>query len=153
MGSRQSRHALHYAKLTGAPNKAHADCLRIITRSEIRMAREIDAARERGEVQTAGGDRKSIIVRTSDNAPASITDLGLDRRRVAEWRDLADAGEDAVDEAIETASRSAKESGRRRHLASPANENGRPGGRPFQSSGSDGADHGPTRPARVFQLN
>ena len=35
MGSRQSRHALHYAKVTGAANEAHADCLRIITRAEI----------------------------------------------------------------------------------------------------------------------
>ncbi len=56
------------------------------------MAREIDAAQERGEVQTAGGDRKSIIVQTSDNAPASIAALGLDRRRVNEWRDLVEAG-------------------------------------------------------------
>lgn len=95
--------ALHYAKVTGAANEAHADCLRILTRAEIRMAREIDAAQERGEIARDG--QHGEAVQTSDS-------LGLDRRRVAEWREFADAGEDAVDEAIETASRSAKKSGR-----------------------------------------
>lgn len=55
--------ALHYAKVTGAANEAHADCLRIITRAEIRMAREIDAAQERGEVATPG---QRSNVRASD---------------------------------------------------------------------------------------
>lgn len=99
--------ALHYAKVTGAANEAHADCLRIITRAEIRMAREIDAAQERGDVATPG---QRANVRASDIS--EMADLGVDRRRVAEWRDLAEAGDEAVDEAIETATRSAKESGR-----------------------------------------
>jgi hypothetical protein len=34
--------ALHFAKLTKATNETHADCLRIITRAEMRMADEID---------------------------------------------------------------------------------------------------------------
>jgi hypothetical protein len=93
--------ALHFARVTDAANEAHADCLRIITRAEIRLAREIDAAQERGEVERAGGDRVSTIVRAADNGPAAIGDLGLDRRRVAEWRDLAAAGEQAVDAAID----------------------------------------------------
>ena len=58
--------ALHYAKLTGASNEAQADCIRIITRAEIRLAREIDAAQERGEVERAGGDRVSTHVRAAD---------------------------------------------------------------------------------------
>jgi hypothetical protein len=63
--------ALHYAKVTGAANEAHADCLRIITRAEIRMAREIDAAQERGEVATPG---QRSNVRTSDIS--NMADLG-----------------------------------------------------------------------------
>ena len=35
--------ALHYAKVTNAANETHADCLRIITRAEMRMADEVDA--------------------------------------------------------------------------------------------------------------
>jgi hypothetical protein len=31
--------ALHYAKVTNAANETHADCLRIITRAEMRMRR------------------------------------------------------------------------------------------------------------------
>lgn len=86
MGSRQSRHALHYAKVTGAANEAHADCLRIITRAEIMIAREIDAAQERDEIGKNGVNQyRNESVQTSDT-------LGLDRRRVAEWRDLAEAG-------------------------------------------------------------
>lgn len=37
---------------------------------------------------------KQSVVRGSDNgAPATIADLGVDRRRVAEWHRMADAGE------------------------------------------------------------
>ena len=88
--------ALHYAKVTAAANEAHADCLRIITRAEIRLAREIDAGQERGEIARVGDNPN---VRTSDNQ-TTIGELGLDRRRVAEWRGLAAAGEQAVDAAI-----------------------------------------------------
>ena len=88
--------ALHYAKVTDAANEAHADCLRIITRAEIRLAREIDAGQERGEI--AGPGQRSNV-RASDIS--DLDDLGLDRRRVAEWRDLAEAGEQAVDAAID----------------------------------------------------
>lgn len=100
--------ALHYAKVTGAANEAHADCLRIITRAEIRMAREIDAAQERGEVACRGDNPN---VRPSDNQTV-IADLGIDRRRAAEWREFAYAGDQAVDDAIETAMRAAKANGR-----------------------------------------
>lgn len=94
--------ALHYAKLTKAANETHADCIRIITRAEIRMADEIDKGRELGTLDTKGGDRTSNV-QTSDIAPATYEDLGLDRRRVAEWREVRDAGEQAVEEAIQTA--------------------------------------------------
>ena len=38
--------ALHLAKVTNAAKETHADCLRIITRAEIRMADEIDKGRQ-----------------------------------------------------------------------------------------------------------
>ena len=42
--------ALHYARLQKAANETQADCLAMIKRAEIRMADELDAARDRGEV-------------------------------------------------------------------------------------------------------
>lgn len=92
--------ALHYAKVTQAANETHADCLRMIVRAEMRMADEVDKGQARGDVQTVGGDRKSIIVHDSDNGAATLDDLGLDRRRLAEWRDVRDAGPGVVEQAI-----------------------------------------------------
>ena len=61
--------------------------------AELRMVQEIDAAKERGEVARNG--QHGEAVQTSDS-------LGLDRRRVAEWRELRDAGgEKVVEAAIE----------------------------------------------------
>lgn len=91
--------ALHYAKVTKAANETHADCIRIITRAEMRMADEIDRGQASGDVSVAGGDRQTIV-RSPDNAPATFDDLGIDRRRVAEWREVRDAGEAVVENAI-----------------------------------------------------
>jgi phage N-6-adenine-methyltransferase len=84
--------ALHYAKVTAAANDTHADCLRIITRAEMRMADEID------KVPTAQG-RNLPNVQALDER-ASYEEMGLDRRRVAEWRDVRDAGPEVVERAI-----------------------------------------------------
>jgi phage N-6-adenine-methyltransferase len=81
--------ALHYAKVTKAANDTHADCLRIIVRAEIRMADEIDAGQECGAVASAGGDP---IVRRLDNGPTTLAELGVDRRRLEEWRETRNAG-------------------------------------------------------------
>jgi phage N-6-adenine-methyltransferase len=94
--------ALHYAKLQKAANETQADCLAMIKRAEIRMADEIDAAQARGEVTGHGGGR-NFKVRDPDLENATFDELGLDRRRVAEWRELRDAGEQFVDQAIQTA--------------------------------------------------
>jgi len=53
----------------------------------MRMADEADAAQERGEIakQSDGGS-----VQGSD--PSKLDDLGLDRRRLSEWREMRDAG-------------------------------------------------------------
>lgn len=52
------------------------------------MANDIDAAQERGDLGRRGGDRSKV--QTSDFATA-----GVDKRRVSEWREVRDAGEDA----------------------------------------------------------
>lgn len=89
--------ALHYAKVTKAANDTHADCLRIITRAEIRMADEIDAGQASGDVASQGRPRENR------QGSAVYTDLGVDHRRVSEWRELRDAGEPAVEQAIQSA--------------------------------------------------
>jgi phage N-6-adenine-methyltransferase len=78
----------------------------MIKRAEIRMADEIDAAQERGEVAKADGTiNPGTIqgVRGPDTFPATYDELGLSRQRVAEWRELRDAGEPVIDEAIQEA--------------------------------------------------
>lgn len=87
--------ALHYAKITKAANDTHADCLRIITRAEMRMADEID------KTPSAQG-RNLPNVQTPDER-ASYDEMGLDRRRVAEWREVRDAGEGVVESALQNA--------------------------------------------------
>ena len=86
--------ALHYAKITQAANETHADCLRMIVRAEMRMADEIDRGQESGEIARPG--------RPAANSP-KFGDLGIDDRRVAEWRDVRDAGMDVVESAISEA--------------------------------------------------
>jgi hypothetical protein len=72
----------------------HADCLRIITRAEMRMADELDK-------NPPKEGRPPKTVRALDSL--NFDDLGLDRRRVSEWRETRDAGEEAVEEAIQGA--------------------------------------------------
>jgi hypothetical protein len=94
--------ALALARVTKAANDTHANCLRVIIRAETRMADEIDAGQQRGEVATAGNPN----VRSRDNCespPATLDDLGVSRQRVAEWRETRDAGESVVEQAITTA--------------------------------------------------
>jgi hypothetical protein len=90
--------ALHYARVTKAANEAQADCLRMIVRAEMRMADEIDRGQERGEVARQGQ-------RSNVRAPdvCELDDLGIDRRRVAEWRAIRDAGPALVEKVINQA--------------------------------------------------
>ena len=86
--------ALHYAKVAKAANETHADCLRIITRAEMRMANEIDRGQAGGEVATPGR------VNARSQGISTFDKLGLDSRRVSEWREVPDAGEEVVEGAI-----------------------------------------------------
>jgi N6-adenosine-specific RNA methylase IME4 len=87
--------ALHLAKVTKAANETHADCLRIITRAEMRMADEIDRGQAAGEVRTQADNQ---LVRVPDKL--GFEDLGIARQRLSEWREIRDAGESVVETAI-----------------------------------------------------
>jgi hypothetical protein len=56
-----------------------------------RLADEYDAAQERGEVQKAGGDRKSINVPDGNNDRPKAADLGIRRKDIHEGRMIRDA--------------------------------------------------------------
>ena len=92
------------AKVTEVANETQADCLRIINRAQGRLATEVDQAQQRGEVQRAGGDRRSATARAPrTTAAVTLSEIGVSRQRLSEWREVRDAGEDAVEEAINTA--------------------------------------------------
>lgn len=90
--------ALHYARITRAANETHADCLRMIVRAEMRMANEIDAGQARGEVASAATGRPA----KASDLP-TLSDLGVRRDQLHEWRETRDAGEEVVEQAIDEA--------------------------------------------------
>jgi hypothetical protein len=59
----------------------------------MRMADEVDASQERGEIREPG---------RHSNSP-KLGELDIDSRRLSEWRDIRDAGEDVVEDAIQNA--------------------------------------------------
>jgi hypothetical protein len=60
----------------------------------MRLAEAIDKGQADGEITAHGGDRSKV--HTTD-----LADIGVDKRRLSEWRDLRDAGTEAVDAAIQ----------------------------------------------------
>lgn len=97
--------SLHYSKVMKAANETHADCLRVITRAEMRMADEIDAGQARGEVASR---RDGTAIRDSDHLASGkevvrYEDLGVRYDQVSNWRKVRDAGEEAVERAIRAA--------------------------------------------------
>lgn len=89
--------ALHYAKVTRAANASHGDCILVIGRAEILMADEVDKGQANGEIATADGDNQY------SEGVQSLDRLGIDRRRLADWRQTRDAGIEKVEEAIQAA--------------------------------------------------
>lgn len=67
----------------------HATAVKL--RAEIRLADIVEAGQADGSIETPGGDRTSNV-RTPDNAPERLADLGVDRRRLGEARQLRDLG-------------------------------------------------------------
>jgi hypothetical protein len=74
-----------------AVHRAQADALRIEAMADQRLAAEYEAAQERGEVQKAGGDRRSINVPHENNDPPTVEQIGLTRKQVHEARQVRDA--------------------------------------------------------------
>ncbi len=78
--------AVALAKVVSAAKESHADCLRIIARAQIRMADEADAAQSKGEIAIRGQH-------TAHAQGSAMSEIGLDSRRLAEWREMRDAGD------------------------------------------------------------
>jgi hypothetical protein len=65
--------ARHYARVTRASKETQADCLLLIKRAEIRLADEIDAMQERGELARPRGCGKPtrLAKATKSNKPVT----------------------------------------------------------------------------------
>lgn len=85
--------ALHYAKVVKAAHETQGDCLRMIVRAEVRMANEIDRGQANGELAPPHRPQKA------SEAP-TLSDLGVRRDEVADWRKVRDAGEDVANDVI-----------------------------------------------------
>jgi len=96
----QAQAAMHYAKVTKAATETQADCMKMIVRAEMRMADEIDAGQERGELAKSGEGRSA---RVRDADASTYEELGLTRQRVHDFRKVRDAGQEAVDQVIDRA--------------------------------------------------
>lgn len=97
--------ALHLAKVTTAANETHADCIRMISRCKIIMADEIDRGQASGELANRedGTAIRDHVLSPDVVVPVTYSDLGVSRQRVSEWREIRDAGEAVVEEALATA--------------------------------------------------
>lgn len=87
-------------ELVGAAYRAQADATEIEARAKRRIADEYDAAQERGEIKSNGGDRTVPIPNSED--------LGLSRKDIHEARIIRDAEQSdpgvvrrALDEAVD----------------------------------------------------
>jgi len=76
-------------KLVAAAHRVQGDALLILSQAKHRLADEYDAAQERGEVQSPGGDRKTII--SEQNNDPTVLDLGLSSLAIYEARKIRDA--------------------------------------------------------------
>ena len=76
-------------ELIAKVHRAQADALEIEAMAKRRLADEYDAAQERGEVATHGGNRVSNVPDRND-APTAA-DLGLSRKDIHEARQIRDA--------------------------------------------------------------
>ncbi len=96
----------------------------IVALAEIRMADEIDAAQERGEIATPkdGAAFRDPIHFSNKVAPPKLKEVGVKRQDLYDWRQLRDAGGGPLVEAVvEDQSRSATRTIRRRlNLAAAA---------------------------------
>ena len=67
----------------------------------MRMADAIDEGQESGEVasQESHGRGIQTSARSPDTQPTTLEEIGVPRQRLHEWRELRDAGQEAVEAA------------------------------------------------------
>jgi N6-adenosine-specific RNA methylase IME4 len=87
----------------------HAHKLR--TRAEVRLGEMLRQAEERGIIAARGGQRKNEGS-DSEPSPATLKDIGVDKKLSAQSRKLADLGGEAVDRALERFEIESRERGR-----------------------------------------
>jgi hypothetical protein len=90
---KQAKVALALAKVVKAARETHVGCLQIITRAESRMADEIDAGQKARELEPRHRKGKA-------SAAPTLRDIGVRRDQLQERREVRDAGDAAVEEAI-----------------------------------------------------
>lgn len=70
-------------------DSAQADALELEAMAKRRLADEYDAAQERGEVRTKGGDYTSKV--KDENLAPTLDDIGLSKEQIFEARQIRDA--------------------------------------------------------------
>lgn len=105
-----------YTRKMKAAVEAQNRCELVVLLAEARIGAELKAAQERGEVERAGGDRRSTNVRGSDNGPAKLPEIGIPRQRAAEMKKLAEAGEERIRDEVARASDERRRPSRRNIL-------------------------------------
>jgi hypothetical protein len=91
--------ARHLTKLIHATHEAQAECLRLVLLAQRRMVDEVRAGQGRGEI-AGKGNPDFANARTSGNRPATLPEIKLDSRRLAEWRILAAVGGEWIERQI-----------------------------------------------------
>ena len=100
-GLKAAKAARHLARLIHATNETQADCLRLVVQAERRMVTELEDGRERGEVANPEDNlRRGPDPRDTGVGKITYADLGLNDRRVAEWRLLASVDADLLEQKI-----------------------------------------------------
>jgi hypothetical protein len=97
----QAQAALHYAKITKAATETQAVCLKIIVRAESRMADEVDAGQERGEIAKPNQPVSQYVGKS--DIPSTLSDIGVTRQQVHDFRKVRDAGPEKIDAIIDDA--------------------------------------------------
>ena len=81
-----------YARLIRASNESHADCVLLIKTAQLRFADEIDRGQAKGQIANREDTlRVGPVRRTSANGAAGIDEV-VPHQRVAEWRQVREAG-------------------------------------------------------------
>lgn len=95
--------ALHFARIVKAANETQGDCLKLVVSAKIKIARAVDEGQRKGEIAKRNQPVSQYVHDKDIPPPATLDEVGIDRRRLHEWREMAEVGEDAIEEAIDEA--------------------------------------------------